>query len=324
MPPPVILLGLGFTTRRLARRLLARGLPTFAAVRNVERFSELTALGLQVAGLNREGYPRNSILVHTVPPLPVEESHALRHLIAEVQPRRVVYISSTGVYGSQTAVDENTSALPSDEKARLRIDEEEWLRAGAWELLIVRPAAIYGPGRGVHVRIAHGRLPRAEPGSVTSRIHVDDLAAVIEAGALSDLTGAWPLADDHACATSEIAAWCAGIMGLDLSEEWREKIPVWGRRVDGRKIRELLGVELRYPGHEAGILACVAEENARAGNAQPAWPSSGGQGFGEIEGNYGLGTQGIEHLNQTGNGDSAHAQATQQQQQIEPAEKARE
>jgi len=250
-------LGLGFTTRRLARRLLFRKLPVFAAVRDAGRFRALAALGVQFGG-----FPKNAVLVHTVPPLPLEESAELRKTIMQLEPRRIVYISSTGVYGAQSTVDEHTPVLASDEKARQRIEDEMWLQAGPWASCIVRPAAIYGPGRGIHLRIREGRMPRAESGGITSRIHADDLAAVIEAGALSDLTGAWPLADNHPCATAEIAAWCAGILRMDLKAEWQGDVPVWGRRVDGGKIRDLLGVELKYPKYDSGILACLAEESA--------------------------------------------------------------
>jgi nucleoside-diphosphate-sugar epimerase len=257
---PVILLGIGFTTRRLAERLLARGVTTFAAVRKAERFADLAERGLMLRGLVPEGLPQDAVLVHTVPPLPAAEGARIRSLIEAISPQRVVYISSTGVYGDQSDVDENTAPRGSDEKARQRIEDERWLRSGGWETLIVRPAAIYGPGRGIHVRIREGRMPRAESGGVTSRIHVDDLAAVLEAGIFSDLTGEWPLADDYPCASAEIAAWCAREMGIDLNAAWREPLPVWGRRVDGRKVRQLLGVRLRYPHFEAGIRACMAEE----------------------------------------------------------------
>jgi len=260
--PPVILLGLGFTTRRLARRLLLRRSEVFAVVRNSGRFRDLAALGVCTGGFDPREHPPDAVLIHTIPPLPDAESPTLREFITQLKPRRIVYISSTGVYGGQSVVDEDTPVLASDEKARVRIEDEIWLREGSWESLMVRPAAIYGPGRGVHIRIKERRLPRSEPGAVTSRIHVDDLAAVIEAGAFSSLTGAWPLADDYPCATAEVAEWCAGIMGVDLNSQWKEKIPVWGRRVDGRKIRELLGVEILYPKFDSGTLACLAEERA--------------------------------------------------------------
>jgi uncharacterized protein YbjT (DUF2867 family) len=258
---PVILLGIGFTTRRLAPRILRRGVPVYAAVRDSGRFDDLAALGVQLRDLpHPDGLPQNGVLIHSVPPLPADESSVLRNFILQLAPRRIVYISSTGVYGNQPVVDENTATLASDDKARVRIEEEQWLQAGAWQSLIIRPAAIYGPGRGVHVRIREGRMPRSEPGGVTSRIHVDDLTAIVETGAFSDLTGAWPFADDYPCASAEVAAWFADIAGIDLNKEWREALPVWGRKVNGRKIRELLGVDLRYPRYDAGIRACLIEE----------------------------------------------------------------
>lgn len=257
---PVILLGLGFTTRRLARRLLARRVPTFASVRRPERFADLAALGLQLGGLEPVAFPKNAVLVDTVPPIPEPESAAIRRLILQFEPKRLLYISSTGVHGAQSEVDETTPVLASDEKARLRIDDENWLRAGSWETFILRAAAIYGPGRGVHVRIREGRLPRAEPGGITSRIHADDLAAILEAGIFSNLTGAWPVADEYPCPTAEIAAWCAQLFGLPLNSHWKETIPVWGRRVQGGAIGKILGVELKYPKFDSGILACLAQE----------------------------------------------------------------
>jgi nucleoside-diphosphate-sugar epimerase len=183
-------------------------------------------------------------------------------LIADLEPKRIIYISSTSVYGTQTVVNENTSAEPSEEKGRDRMEEERWIASCAPETLTIRAAAIYGPGRGVHIRVLEGRLPRTEPGGITSRIHVDDLAAVLEAAALSDLTGAWPLADDYPCPTSEIAEWCGRILGKDLAPPWRNAISVSGRNVEGGRIRELLGVALRYPDYRSGILASLAEERA--------------------------------------------------------------
>jgi nucleoside-diphosphate-sugar epimerase len=254
----IIHLGLGFTTRRLAKRFLLRGIPTFALVRNADRYLDLRSVGLYF-----NGFPKNATVIHTIPPLPPDEDEELRQAIDSLEPRRVVYISSTGVYGSQTSVDENSIASPDDAKGIRRIEDENRLRSGPWQTLIIRPAAIYGPGRGVHERILAGRAPRAEPVGITSRIHVDDLAAVLEAGALSDLTGAWPLADDLPCATTELAAWCARLLGREVNPGWSRVISVAGRAVDGRKIRDLLGVELAYPTWESGVLASLAETRFR-------------------------------------------------------------
>lgn len=263
MPDPVVILGLGFTTQRLARRLLKSAVPVYAAVRGPERFAEFAALGVQIRALKPDNIPKSAVLVHSVPPLPEPEQSGIRALVREISPRRIIYISSTGVYGAQTHVSEASPVTPNDEKGRARMDEEEWLAATGASTLILRSAAIYGPGRGIHVRLRENKLPRGAGGFV-SRIHAEDLAAMLEAGIESRIEGAWPVADDHPAASEEVAEWCAKFMGIPLPDGAGRTYPVAGRHVDGRKIRELLGVQLRYGSYQTGIPASLTEESAKA------------------------------------------------------------
>jgi nucleoside-diphosphate-sugar epimerase len=200
-----------------------------------------------------------------IPPLPEPENTALRETIRTLAPRRVIYVSSTGVYGDQVDVDENTPAEPSDDRGRLRLEEERWLAHGPWTSLMLRSAAIYGPGRGVHVSIREGKLPRSAGSGIVSRIHVDDLAAIIEAGIFSDVQGAWPVADEAPCSSEQIARWCRRL--LQLQPVRGREMPfgrrIAGRRVDGRKIREMLKVDLLYPSWKTGIKDSLAEEMTR-------------------------------------------------------------
>jgi nucleoside-diphosphate-sugar epimerase len=262
----VVVLGLGFTGARLARRLLLRGVPVAAPVRGMRRFPDLALAGLQLSELSLDHpetmlLPRNAVVAVSIPPLPEPEGEALRETIRGIAPVRVVYVSSTGVYGDQVAVDENTPAEPNDDRGRLRLEEERWIASGPWTSLILRSAAIYGPGRGVHTAIRDGKPPRSAGSGIVSRIHVDDLAAIVEAGMFSDIQGAWPVADDAACSSEEIAQWCRKLLKLEAAEK---QIPVGkpitGRKVDGRKVREMLEVSLRYPSWQAGIEASLAEE----------------------------------------------------------------
>ncbi len=183
-------------------------------------------------------------------------------MITALQPRRIIYISATGVYCSQTEVDATTPASPNNEKGRARLAEEEWIAdpAAHRSSLILRSAAIYGPGRGVHVRLREGKFPRGA-GGVVSRIHVDDLVSIIEAGVASGLEGTWPVADECPAASVDVVAWCADYMGIALPQGSSQRFPVSGRSVDGRKIRELLGVALEYPSYRTGIPASMLEEN---------------------------------------------------------------
>jgi uncharacterized protein YbjT (DUF2867 family) len=263
----VVILGLGFTGTCLARRLLPRGVPVSAPVRGIRRFPELALAGLQLSEWTPDHpelmlLPRNAVVTVLIPPLPELENSALRETILSLAPKRIVYVSSTGVYGDQIDIDENTPAKPNDDRGRLRLEEEQWMADGPWTSLILRSAAIYGPGRGVHAAVREGKMPRGAGSGITSRIHVDDLAAVVEAGIFSDIQGAWPIADDAPCSSEEIARWCTNL--LKLKPVKRSEITpgrrIAGRRVDGAKIRGILGVELKYPSWQAGIRASLAEE----------------------------------------------------------------
>ncbi len=127
---------------------------------------------------------------------------------------RIVYLSTTGVYGAQTEVDHTTPVAPRTPRESLRVEAERAVLAHP-NAIVLRPAAIYGPGRGAHVALREGRFALAEGGvNFTSRIHVDDLAALTTAALLSDVQGAWPVADELPSTANEIAEFCAALMNL--------------------------------------------------------------------------------------------------------------
>jgi nucleoside-diphosphate-sugar epimerase len=243
MDKVVIILGLGFTGKRLANRLHARRDEVFAPLRGEWKTTAM---------------PTGARMAVTIPPVAEPDKSAVRQAILDLKPERVVYVSSTGVYGDQVDINEQTPVRPSDERGLLRLEDENWYAAGPWSSLILRSSAIYGPNRGVHAALREGRLPRGSASGVVSRIHVDDLAALIEAGLYSELQGAWPVADEEPCSTAEIARWYAELSGLKA--EMPTGPQVSGRRVDGREICKLLGVLLKYPTWQAGILASLEEE----------------------------------------------------------------
>jgi hypothetical protein len=90
---------------------------------------------------------------------------------------------------------------------------------------------------------------------------VEDLAAHVEAALLTDLAGAWPVADNHPCTSREIAEYCAQLLKLPPPES----VPAAAvhrtrranRKVDGSAIRQLLGIDLIYPSYREGIPASL-------------------------------------------------------------------
>lgn len=260
-----LILGGGYTGRRVAARLAARGVRVTVTVRDAARFEPLEGvevvewtLGGRSEGLTRGG----EVVLDSVP-----EFEGRRDLLAAIggDAARIVYLSTTGVYGRQREVDETTPVSPETESGRLRVAAEEMVLGGCWSSMVLRPAAIYGPGRGAHVSIPAGRFRLMGDGSnFVSRIHVDDLAAVAERALLSDVRGAWPVADRVPARSREVAEYVCELLGCAMprgaSREELHETRRADRRVDGGAVLRELGVELMYPDYRAGIGAALEAE----------------------------------------------------------------
>ncbi len=275
----VLILGCGYTGRRVARRLLERGIRVVATSRSVAGLEDVAAAKAEVVrmdvlepetldSLRQEISGEELRVLHSVPTIQLDEERfdptpRLLQLF-DAAAARIVYLSTTGVYGAAFEVDETTAPAPTGESGRLRVKAEREVQRGAGSALVLRPAAIYGPGRGVHERMRRGRYTLVEEGSNTiSRIHVDDLAALTEAALLSELTGAYPVADREPCTSREMARYCADLMGLSMPpsepRSGAHHTRIANRRVDGSAIFRLLNVELRYPSYRSGVPASLQE-----------------------------------------------------------------
>lgn len=248
----VLILGCGYTGQRIAAELIRSGHSVITTNRNgappsirfdLEDPDSISAIHRMVTA--------ETCVLYSIPAV----SFALMEALASA--KRLVYLSTTGVYGSRTTADFRT---PCD-MDHPRVLAENLIQTHS-SALILRPAAIYGPGRGIHTSMAAGTFRLAGDGSnFVSRIHVDDLAAHCVAGLLSDITGAYPVADDEPCQSREIGAFCAQLLDLPMPKsanpEELDRTRQANRRVDGREIRRLLGIELRYPSYRVGIPACI-------------------------------------------------------------------
>jgi nucleoside-diphosphate-sugar epimerase len=261
----ILILGCGFTGQRVARRFLARGCQVTVTTRTPARLASLTQLGARVITLDDlAAHLHPGVLVlHSIPPSgPVYLVDALG-----TAPARLVYLSTTAVYGSATYVDATTPVHPQSDRARTRLAAEQRVVAGPWSSLILRPAAIYGPGRGVQESLP--RCAYYSGDNYVSRIHVDDLAAHAEAALLSNLEGAYPVADEDPCTTREIAEFCARFLHLPSVPQpgpGTKARTTSNRRVDGSAIRNALGITLTYPSYRTGIPASLVTKPAERTN----------------------------------------------------------
>ena len=186
------------------------------------------------------------------------------------------YLSTIGVYGDHRGgwVDETTPPNPVSERSKERLTAEKaWLDLGARSgkaVHIFRISGIYGPGRNALRNLADGMAKRiAKPGQVFNRIHVDDIAAVLMASLQHARAGAiYNLADDEPASASDVVAYAAQVAGVppppevpfDEARLGPMAASFYGesKRVSNRRIKDELGVRLRYPTYREGLTALRA------------------------------------------------------------------
>lgn len=193
------------------------------------------------------------------------------------RPAWLGYLSTTGVYGDHQGgwVDEDTALTPSTRRGRERVAAEaEWqalASAHGLPLHIFRLAGIYGPGRGPFAKVRAGTARRiVKPGQVFSRIHAEDIARALLASIHAPRAGAiYNLCDDDPAPPEDVIAHAAELLALPLppAEDYAtaEMTPMArsfyaeSKRVSNRRMKQELGVVLRYPDYRRGLAAMLAQ-----------------------------------------------------------------
>ncbi|MGD1876474.1 MAG: SDR family oxidoreductase [Kiloniellaceae bacterium] len=284
--------GLGFSARVLAQRLAAAGWEVAGTTRSAEKAADLRAEGVEAYLFDRDR------------PLPAGALSGTTHLLVSIAPDDigdptldrhggeiaalpdlawVGYLSTTGVYGDWQGaeVDETAELRGAKGRNRRRIDAEaDWLARQeekgdkALPVHVFRLAGIYGPGRSALDTVRSGRAKRIDkPGHLFSRIHVDDIATVLQASmARPDPGRIYNVCDDEAAPAAEVTAYACKLLGVDppplipLAEAEMSPMALsfWqdNRRVANRRLHEELGVTLAYPDYRAGLDGILAAEQA--------------------------------------------------------------
>lgn len=266
----LIILGCGFLGARVAAIAAAQGQTVIGTVRDASRVPSLWAIGVDVVVAPsidpdwfRANLPPDAHVLVTYPP--DTSADVALPPIASSKNARVVYISSTAVYGAiRGRVDQDTPTAPDEPRGQRRLQAEEiWSQANA---MVLRAPAIYGPGRGLHLRIARGEHQLPESGdNYVSRIHVDDLACLCLAAFDRATPGKRYVVGDHRpCPQHEITQWLCDRMQkpmliatplTDVSPTLRNN-----RQVDPTWALQQLGVTLQYPSYVEGYEMCLVHD----------------------------------------------------------------
>jgi len=272
--------GLGFSGLALAERLRARGWRVSGTTRSADKARELSARGITTHAFGPEqalepsAFADASHVVSAVPPDAAGDLVLARHGadLERLDPAWVGYLSTTGVYGDRAGgwVDETAPLEPVGERGRRRVAAEAGWRALGLKLHVFRLAGIYGPGRSALDAVRAGTARRiVKPGQWFSRIHVEDLAAVLEASIGRPNPGAvYNVCDDEPAPPQDVIEHACRLLGrapppalafdqADLSPMARS---FYGesKRVSNARIKRELGVRLRYPDYRAGLAALLS------------------------------------------------------------------
>ncbi|MFJ3313787.1 NAD-dependent epimerase/dehydratase family protein [Herbaspirillum huttiense] len=273
--PRVLILGCGDVGLRLVPLLLPR-YRVLAVTSNPDRRAELRAAGaipivanldapLTLGRLARLA----PTIVHLAPPQSEGRIDRRTRNLAAILPEgaRLVYVSTTGVYGdcAGASFDETRSVRPQNARAVRRVDAETVLRAWArrrqGKLSILRVPGIYAADR-LPLERLHKGLPAlvAQEDVHTNHIQADDLARIcLAAMRLGAPNRVYHAVDDSDLKMGDYFDAVADAAGLSRpprlprSELERSVSPMMlsfmseSRRLHNARIKEELGVQLRYP-----------------------------------------------------------------------------
>ncbi|MCC9621339.1 SDR family oxidoreductase [Thalassospira sp. MA62] len=280
--------GLGFSARLVADKLRSEGWEIAGTTRSTQKADQLREQGIDAVVFG-DDHPIDDInaalkgvthVLASAPPGgrgdPVIAHHGgdLARLPAGTW---VGYLSTTGVYGDRdgAVVTEDDDLLPSGKRGRRRVlAEKAWFDLGRRHGFCVqsfRLAGIYGPGRNALETVRSGRARRIiKPGQVFSRIHVEDIAQTVLAAIKQPNCGtAYNVCDDDAAPPQDVITHACQLLGVDPPPEqdfatanlspMAASFYEDNKRVDNARIKNDLGVTLRYPDYRVGLKALLAE-----------------------------------------------------------------
>jgi len=287
MMQPVSIVGCGYTGRRLAERFRASGARVRGFATRAESLRQIEEVGAEALPLDLDAAMTPAdftghLVYYAVPPARQAGDPRLDRFLDGLlgEPKRLIYLSTTGVYGNQggAKVNEDTPPAPDSERAARRLAAEialrTWAESHRVSWCVLRVPGIYGPGR-----LPLDRLRRAVPAIVPNeaspgnRIHVTDLvtacvAAGSNAAADRRIYNVTDGSDDSHTQYLQRVAAIARLPSPPLISraEAERTLPrsSWSflaesRRVDNSRMLTELGVALKYRDLDAGVRASLGE-----------------------------------------------------------------
>lgn len=213
--PDCLIIGCGDIGKRVARQAAGLFNQIYATTRQPQNTPSLLDLNIQPIITNLDHThtpstpthwnPSTTTILYLAPPqLQGQTDRRIGTFLTALPalPSKLIYISTSGVYGDQQGawVDENTSPNPMTDRAKRRHFAEQqllnWQHTTHIPVTILRVPGIYGPGRLPLDKIRQGQpVIRPEEAPYTNLIHADDLAHLCLIAALQNHPGIYNVSD---------------------------------------------------------------------------------------------------------------------------------
>lgn len=280
--------GFGFSAQGLARNLSPLDWQIGGTCREEAKLTELSQMGWKGFIFEGDGsnsplpdlFRESSHLLISIPPKPTD--FVLDNFSSDILQKKdwqwIGYLSTTGVYGDKNGevVTEASELTPTIDRAKRRLEaENRWLELFSKHNLpvhIFRCVGIYGPGRNPLATVRKGLSKRIDkPGYKFSRVHVDDLASVLKASIIKPNPGSiYNVCDDQPIESRHVTEYACELLGEVLPplipfeeanlSEMGKSFYLDRKTISNQKIKDELGVKLKYPNYKVGLDSLILSE----------------------------------------------------------------
>src|SRR3989338_1923864 len=281
----VLIAGCGYLGKALGKELAASGAEVWGLRRDPLALKSLELVGirpikadlLRPESLTR--LPEAECLVFCQAPSNSDDAYgtyyeATRNLVEAFhlkKPKKIILISSTGVYGMSDGswVDEETRpddvdylSKEAEERAKVLLETEDLVLSGLIPSIVFRLGGIYGPRRNRLDLIKTGKMKPSFSNLYSNRIHVDDAVSGIKLLMEKGKSGEIYLGvDDEPATGNQFYSWIYEKLSLAKpsdSEKAGENDRASNKRCSNKKIKQL-GMKFKYPTFREGYAGLLAE-----------------------------------------------------------------
>ena len=270
----IAVVGCGYVGTALGKRLRQAGVASelVATTTSTERLVGLESLGFEArrvelpddVGALTDVLRGCEMAYFTAAPARVRGVHDYRRLYVEgarslltacgsLGVPRLVYTSSSAVYGQQDGswVDESSPTDPGTERGRALLEAERLLLDASTrdlQVSVLRLSGIYGPDRGPQrVLDRVSGQERSDGAAFLNLIHRDDVVEALVRLAGIPYDGLLNWSDDQPVTRRDFYDSLLAEAGLDAARWVEGDAPELGKRVSNALAKRVLGLELLHP-----------------------------------------------------------------------------